>query len=117
MSECDQRSFLLFDILYFAIMRPFCHCSIGVKLHLLYALYHIVVQFIVPNYGIWLMLWDNFNKCTYLKAKVAYNNMHRQIVLYNRWDSASSMFVYNAIDTLDILLHKNIYGLKNAFLT
>ena len=69
---------------------------------------HIAVQFIVPNYG----LWVNFNKCTHLKAKDSYNKMPRQIFWYNRWDSASSMFVNNAIDTFDILLHKNLYGLK-----
>ena len=51
------------------------------------------------------------------KAKVAYNNMHRRILGYNRRDSASSMFANNAIDTFDALLRKNIYGLKNAFLT
>ena len=62
-------------------------------------------------------LWVNFNKGSYLKAKVAYNNMHRRILGYNRRDSASSMFANNAIDTFDALLRKNIYGLKNAFLT
>ena len=36
--------------------------------------------------------------------------MHRQILGYNRRDSASSMFANNAIDTFDALLRKNIYG-------
>ena len=57
-------------------------------------------------------LWVNFNKGSYLKAKVAYNNMHTRILGYNRRDSASSMFANNAIDTFDALLRKNIYGLK-----
>ena len=43
--------------------------------------------------------------------------MHRRILGYNRRDSANSMFANNAIDTFDALLRKNIYGLKNAFLT
>ena len=61
--------------------------------------------------------WVNFNKGTYLKAKAAYNNMHRRILGYNRWDSASSMFVNNATDTFDALLREDIYGFQNAFLT
>ena len=53
-------------------------------------------------------LWVNFNKGSYLKAKVAYNNMHRRILGYSRRDSASGMFANNAIDTFDALLRKNI---------
>ena len=48
-------------------------------------------------------LWVNVNKGSYLKAKVAYNNMHRRILGYNRRDSASSMFANNAIDTFDLI--------------
>ena len=40
--------------------------------------------------------------------KVAYNNMHRRILGYNRWGSASNMFVSNAIDNFDASLRKNI---------
>ena len=60
--------------------------------------------------------WVNFNKGTCLQAKVAYNNMHKRMLGYNRWDSASNMFVNNAIDTFDVLLRKNMIGFKNAFL-
>ena len=67
---------------------------------------HIVVQLIVANYGLTL------KAKLYLKAKVAYNNMHRRILGYSRRDSASDMFASNAIDTFDALLHKNIYGFK-----
>ena len=63
---------------------------------------HIVIQFVVPN----------FNEGTSLKAKVAYNNMHR----YSRWQSVSSMFVSNAVDIFYILMRKNIYGLKKRVL-
>jgi len=65
---------------------------------------HIVVQFIVPNSAV------NFNKCTYLKGKVAYNTMHIQILGYHQLDSASSMFVNTAMNTFDVLMHTNIYG-------
>ena len=54
------------------------------------------------------------NKGSYLKAKVAYNNMHKRILGYSRRDSASGMFASNVIDTFDALLRKNI---KDAFLT
>ena len=49
-------------------------------------------------------IWVNFKKSTYAKLKVAYNNMHRRILGYNRWDSASNMFVSNAIDNFDASL-------------
>ena len=90
------------------IIRTFHHCSVGVKLRLFHA------------YGCTTyccQLWVNSNKGSYLKANVAYNNMHRRILGYSRLDSASSMFANNAIDTFDALLRRNIYGLKNAFLT
>ena len=47
----------------------------------------------------------------------AYNNMHRRILGYNRWDSASNIFVSNAIDNFDANLRKNIYiVLGNEFI-
>ena len=86
-----------------SIIRKCHHCSVGVKLRLFHA-------YCCTTYC--CQLWVNFNKGSYLKAKVAYNNMHRRILGYNRRDSASSMFPNNAIDTFDAILRKNIYGLK-----
>ena len=51
----------------------------------------------------------NFKK--YLCNNVAYNNMHRRILGYNRWDSASNMFVNNTIDNFDANLRKNFFRL------
>ena len=82
------------------------HCSVGVKLHLFHA-------YCCTTYC--CQLWVNFNKGCYLKATVAYNNMHRWILEYSRRDSASGMLVNNVIDTYDALLRKNIYGLKTHF--
>ena len=90
-----------------SIIRKFHHCSVGVKLHLFHA-------YCCTTYC--CQLWVNFNKGSYLKAKVAYNNMRRRILGYSRRDSASGMFASNAIDTFDALLHKNIYGLKKRIL-
>ena len=39
------------------------------------------------------------------------------MLCYNRWDSASNMFVSNAIDNCDANLRKNIYiDLGNEFI-
>ena len=86
-----------------SIIRKFHHCSVGVKLHLFHA-------YCCTTY--YCQLWVNFNKGSYLKAQVAYNNMHRRILGYSRRDSASGMFANNAINTFDTLLRKNIYGFK-----
>ena len=86
-----------------SIIRKFHHCSVGVKLRLFHA-------YCCTTYC--CQLWVNSNNGSYLKAKVAYNNMHRRILGYSRRDSASGMFPDNAIDTFDALLRKNIYGFK-----
>ena len=77
--------------------------SISVKLHLFHACCCTIYCY---------PLWINFNKGTYFKAKVAYYNMHKRILGYQRWDSVSSRFVSNAIDTFYVLMHKNIYDFK-----
>ena len=82
-----------------SIIRKFHHCSVGVKLRLFHA-------YCCTTYC--CQLWVYFNKGSYLKTKVAYNNIHRRILGYNRRDSASSMFANNAIDTFNALLRKNI---------
>ena len=63
---------------------------------------HIVVQLVCSQH------WVSFNKGTYLKLKVAYNNMHRQILGY--------IFVSNGIDTFDALMRKNVYGFRKRIL-
>ena len=62
---------------YASIIRKFHHCSVGVKLCLFHA-------YCCTTYC--CKLWVNFNKGPYLKAKVAYNNMHRRILGYSRRD-------------------------------
>ena len=89
-----------------SIIKKFHTCSIGVKLHLFHAYCIIYCS----------QLLVNCNKGTYLKLKVAYNNMHRRILGYHRSDSPSNMFVSDAIDTFDALLHKNVYGFRKRIL-
>ena len=81
-----------------SILRKCHNCSVDVKLYL----FHAYCCTIYCS-----QLWVNFKKSTYAKLKVAYNNMHRRILGYNRWDSASNMFVSNVIDNFDANLRKN----------
>ena len=43
--------------------------------------------------------------------------MHRRILGYYRWNSASCIFVNNAIDSFDVIMGKNIYDLKKRIFT
>ena len=92
------------------LIRKFYH-SIGIKLILFRS-------YCTPSYC--SHLWVNFNKATYNKLRVAYNNVYRRILGYSRrdskntivyynvlGDSASNMFVTNGIDNFDTLIRKN----------
>ena len=61
-------------------------------------------------------LWVNYNKSTYSKLRVAFNNVHRSILGCNRSDSASHMYVYNGLDNFDAVLCKNVYGFMQRVL-
>ena len=86
------------------LIRKFYHCSIDIKL-LLFRSY------CTPSYC--SHLWVNFNKVTYNKLRVAYNNVYRRILGYSRRDSASNMFVTNGIDNFDTLIRKNVYSFRS----
>ena len=86
------------------LIRKFYHCSIDIKL-LLFRSY------CTPSYC--SHLWVNFNKATYNKLRVAYNNVYRHIMGYSRRDSASNMFVTNGIDNFDTLIRKNVYSFRS----
>ena len=77
-----------------SINNEFNKCSIGVKLHRFHA--HCCTMYCSQHEV-------NLNKSINLKLKVAYNNMHRQILGYNRWSSTCSMFANNAIDNFSQL--------------
>ena len=58
--------------------------------------------------------WINFNRGTYLKVtNIAYNNLHRRVLGYHRWYSASIMFVNSALDSFYVVIRKKK---KNLFL-
>ena len=87
--------------MHHALIRTCYHCSIDIKL-LLFRSYY------TPSYC--SHLWINFNKATYNKLRVAYNNVYRRILGYSRRDSASNMCVTNRIDNFDTLIKKNVYN-------
>ncbi len=81
------------------ILRKFYRCSVDVKLALFQA-------YCVPTYC--SHLWVSYNKSTYNKLRVAFNNVYRRILGYTRRDSASNMFVSNRLDNFDMLMRKNV---------
>ena len=91
-----------------SIIRKFHHCSVGVKLHLFHA-------YCCTTYC--CQLWVNFNKGSYLNAKVAYNNMHRRILGYSRRDSRVACLQIMLLIHLTPYCVRTFMVLKDAFLT
>ena len=77
------------------VLRKFYNCTIDVKLSLFQA-------YCLPSYC--SHLWVRFNKCTYSKVRVAFNNVYRRILGFNKFDSASHMFAINRIDNFDAFI-------------
>jgi len=90
------------------LLRKFHHCTIDIKLALFRA-------YCLPTYC--SHLWVQYNKCTYSKLRVAFNNVYRRILGFNRSDSASHMYVLNRIDNFDTVLRKNVYGFMHRVCT
>jgi len=90
------------------LLRKFHHCTIDIKLALFRA-------YCLPTYC--THLWVQYNKCTYSKLRVAFNNVYRRILGFNRSDSASHMYVSNRIDNFDMVLRKNVYGFMHRVCT
>ena len=77
------------------IIRKFHHCSIEVKCELFRS-------YRVPTYC--SHLWVHYNKCTYSKLRIAYNNMYRRLFGLRKYDSASFMYALNNVDNLDTVI-------------
>ena len=54
-------------------------------------------------------LWSHYNKSSFSKIRVAYNNLYRKIVHVYPRGSASKMFVDNNILNFEILLQKEMF--------
>ena len=55
-------------------------------------------------------LWTHYNKASFSKIRVAYNDLYRKILHVSRRSSASAMFVNNNIPTFECLIHRDIFS-------
>ena len=53
---------------------------------------------------------DTLQKSNYCKLRVAFNNVYRRILKLPSRSSASTMYVVNNIDSLEVLVRKRIFG-------
>ena len=83
------------------LIRKFHKCTTDVKLTLFQA-------YCLPSYC--SHLWARFNKYSYSKLNVAFNNVYRRILGYKKYESASHMFVTSHVDNFDAFMRKNVYG-------
>ena len=83
------------------VIRKFYNCTLDVKLTLFRS-------YCLPSYC--SHLWYRYNKCSYTKVCVAFNNNFRRILGFSKRDSASFMYATNSIDNFDCFMRKNIYN-------
>ena len=57
-------------------------------------------------------LWCDFTQRKYRQLEVAYNNVFRRFLGYDKYCSASSMFVENRTDGFDARIRKLVYGFR-----
>ena len=83
------------------LLRLFYHCSVDVKL----ALFCSYCTCFYCSF-----LWTHYKKSNYSKLRVAFNNVYRRILKLPLRSSASTMYVVNNIDSLEVLVRKRIFG-------
>ena len=83
------------------LLRLFHHCSVDVKLALFRS---YCTCFYCP------FLWTHYKKSNYSKLRVAFNNVYRRILKLPSRSSASTMYVVNNIDSLEVLVRKPLFG-------
>ena len=55
-------------------------------------------------------LWTHYNKASFSKIRVAYNDLYRKNFHVSRRSSASAMFVNNNIPTFECLIRRDIFS-------
>ena len=55
-------------------------------------------------------LWTHYKQSNYSMLRVAFNNVYRRILKLPSRSSASTMYVANNIDSVDVLVRKRIFG-------
>ncbi len=83
------------------MIRTFGACSTEVKSHLF-------MTYCGSMYT--CHLWCKFTKRQFKKICVAYNNTFRRLHGYERYCSASGMFVENRVDTFDVRMRRHIWS-------
>ena len=89
------------------ILRKFRNCSVEVKKTLFTA--YCTNFYCIP-------LWCKFTQGTFMKVKVAYNNVFRSLFNYDRRASVSQMFVTNNVFNFDSIYRKCVYDFKSRVL-
>ena len=82
------------------IIRIFHNCSRKVLIEL----GRSFCKFLYCSY-----LWSQYNKSSFSKIRVAYNNLYRKILHVSPCSSASKMFVDNNIPNFEALLRKEMF--------
>ena len=85
------------------LLRTFGSCSYAVKLQLF-------MSYCGSMYT--AFLWCDFTQRKYRQLEVAYNNVFRRFLGYDKYCSASSMFVENRTDGFDARIRKLVYGFR-----
>ena len=85
------------------LLRTFGSCSYAVKLQL-------SMSYCGSMYT--AFLWCDFTQRKYRQLEVAYNNVFRRFLGYDKYCSASSMFVENRTDGFDARIRKLVYGFR-----
>ena len=84
-------------------LRTFSSCSYAVKLQLF-------MSYCGSMYT--AFLWCDFTKRQYRQLEVAYDNVFRRLMGYEKYCSASGMFVENRTDGFDTRVRKLVYGFR-----
>ena len=85
------------------LLRTFGSCSYAVKLQLF-------MSYCGSMYT--AFLWCDFTQRKYRQLEVAYKNIFRRFLGYDKYCSASSMFVENRTDGFDARIRKLVYGFR-----
>ena len=100
---------------YYIAMMSVMFCLAKSRCFLYYFIVYIYVYicmyfllFIVYFYC--PFLWTHYKKISYSKIRVAFNNVFRRILKLPSRSSASTMYVVNNIDSLEVLVRKRIFG-------
>ncbi len=59
-----------------------------------------------------IQLWCRYTKKQYKKIIVAYNHVFREFLGYDRYFSASGMFVESRVDTLNVCVGRMVYSFR-----